>query len=142
MTNYTITSGTLNSIFNDPFFVGFQPTVNTWNSFYTNSQPSYPPYNVIKQDEDTYIVEIALAGFDKDDIEITVDKSNLFVEGKQEKEDKEYAHKGISNRSFKRSFALGEYMEVTGADFENGMLSITVERIIPEDKKPKSIKIK
>ena len=54
----------------------------------------------------------------------------------------EYQHKGISNRSFKRSFALGEYMEVTSAKFENGMLSIIVERIVPEDKKPKTIKIK
>ena len=143
MTNYTITSGTLNTIFNDPFFVGFQPTVNTWTNFYTNSQPSYPPYNVIKQDEDTYIVEIALAGFDKSDLSVTVDNGNLIVKGeKEKKDDVEFTHKGIANRSFTRSFALGEFMEITGAEFENGMLSITIERIIPEEKKPKSIKIK
>ena len=142
MTNYTITSGTLNSIFNDPFFVGFQPTVNTWNSFYTNSQPSYPPYNVIKEDDDTYLVEIALAGFDKENLDVTVDQDTLIVKGEREKADSKYAHKGIATRSFTRSFALGEYMEVTDAEFENGMLSIKIEREIPEEAKPKSIRIK
>ena len=129
-------------LFNDPFFIGFQPNIKTWNSTYS-SQPSYPPYNVIKQDEDTYVVELALAGFDKSDLEVTVDNGNLIVKGNKDKEDDvEFTHKGIATRSFTRSFALGEYMEVTGAEFENGMLAVTIERIVPEDKKPKSIKIK
>ena len=142
MTNtYSLNTGTLWNIFNDPFFIGFQPNVNTWT--HVTTQNNYPPYNVIKEDDDTYIVEIALAGFDKSDLSVTVDNGNLIVKGeKEKKDDVEFTHKGIANRSFTRSFALGEFMEITGAEFENGMLSITVERIVPEEKKPKSIKIK
>ena len=128
-------------LFNDPFFIGFQPNVTTWTN--VTSQNNYPPYNVIKQDEDTYVVELALAGFDKSDLFISVDNGNLIVKGnKESKDDVTFTHKGIATRSFTRSFALGEYMEVTDAEFENGMLSITIERIIPEEKKPKQIKIK
>ena len=142
MTTYTYASGSLwNNFLNDPFFIGFQPNVTTWNSVTT--QNNYPPYNVIKEDDDTYIVEIALAGFDKSDLSVTVDNGNLIVKGEKEnKDDVEFTHKGIATRSFTRSFALGEFMEITGAEFENGMLSVTVERIVPEEKKPKSIKIK
>ena len=142
MTNtYSLNTGTLWNIFNDPFFIGFQPNVNTWT--HVTAQNNYPPYNVIKEDDDTYIVEIALAGFDKSDLSVTVDNGNLIVKGeKEKKDDVEFTHKGIANRSFTRSFALGEFMEITGAEFENGMLSITVERIVPEEKKPKLIKIK
>ena len=128
-------------LFNDPFFIGFQPNVTTWTN--VTSQNNYPPYNVIKQDEDTYVVELALAGFDRSDLDVTVDNGNLIVKGnKESKDDVTFTHKGIATRSFTRSFALGEFMEITGAEFENGMLSITVERIIPEEEKPKSIKIK
>ena len=139
---YTYSSGSLwNNFLNDPFFIGFGPNVNTWTNVTT--QNNYPPYNVIKEDEDTYIVELALAGFDRSDLSVTVDNGNLIVKGeKEKKDDVEFTHKGIATRSFTRSFALGEFMEVTKAEFENGMLSVTVERIVPEDKKPKSIKIK
>ena len=132
----------LNDIFNDPFFLGFQPNIGTWTHVHGSGSNNYPPYNVIKEDDDTYVVEIALAGFDKSELEVTVDKDQLNIKGEKDNKETEYTHKGIATRSFERSFALGEYMEVTGADFENGMLSIIVERIIPEDKKPKSIKIK
>jgi len=127
-------------LFNDPFFIGFQPNINSWTRVTT--QNNYPPYNVIKQDEDTYLVELALAGFNKSEINVTVDNGNLIVKGEKENKDVEFKHKGIATRSFTRSFALGEYMEVTGAEFENGMLSIIIERIVPEEKKPKSIDIK
>ena len=137
---YTYTSGSWNSFFNDPFFIGFQPNINSWS--HVAKQENYPPYNVIKENEDTYIVELALAGFDRSEIDVTVDNGNLIVKGEKEKKELEFTHKGIATRSFTRSFALGEYMEVTGAELENGMLSITVERIVPEEKKPKSIKIK
>lgn len=137
---YTGSGTSLWNVFNDPFFIGFQPNISTWS--HVAKQDNYPPYNVIKQDEDTYVVEVALAGFDKSDLSVTVDNGNLIVKGDREKEEIEFQHKGIATRSFVRSFALGEYMEVTGADFENGMLSVTIERIIPEEKKPKTIKIK
>lgn len=139
MVNTTI-AGSLWNVFNDPFFLGFQPNIHTWTTI--NAQDNYPPYNVVKQDEDTFVVELALAGFDKKDIEIKVDNGTLIVKGEKEKEDTEYQYKGIATRAFTRTFALGEYMEVTGAGYDNGMLSITVERIVPEDKKPKTIRIK
>lgn len=137
---FTTTGSLWNDFLNDPFFIGFQPNIHTWHT--VASQDNYPPYNVIKEDEDTFIVELALAGFVKNEIQVTVDQDTLIVKGEKEKIESEYAHKGIATRSFTRSFALGEFMEVTNAGFENGMLSITIERIIPEDKKPKTIKIK
>ena len=141
MVNTTFTSGTWNNIFNDPFFIGFGPNIRTWH--HVSGQNNYPPYNLIQEDDDTYLVEIALAGFDKDDISVTTDKDQLIIKGEREEEkDTTYTHKGIATRSFTRSFALAEFMVVTGAEFENGMLSIRVERIVPEEKKPKSIKIK
>lgn len=131
-------------LFKDPFFIGFNHTLNRLNSVHTAAvNQSYPPYNIAKVDEDTYRVDLALAGFDKKDIEVSVDNGTLIIKGELETEDTaESVYKGIATRKFTRTFALGEYMEVVGAEFKNGMLSVNVERIVPEDKKPKSIKIK
>jgi molecular chaperone IbpA len=111
----------------------------------TNTAPAYPPYNVIKFSDDDYVMEFAVAGFKRDNITITTEKSVLTVKG--EKEDPEfesnagYVHKGIAGRKFKRSFTLPEYFEVVGAEMADGMLLITLERQIPEEKKPKQINI-
>jgi molecular chaperone IbpA len=131
-------------LFKDPFFIGFNRTLDRLNSVHTAAvNQSYPPYNIFKVDEDTYRVDLALAGFDKKDIDVSVDNGTLIVKGEVTTEDTaETIHKGIATRKFTRTFALGEYMEVVGAEFKNGMLSVNVERIVPEDKKPKSIKIK
>lgn len=132
-------------IFVDPFFLGFERLNRVVDSFHKtyNEQDKYPVYNVIRKDEDNYVVQVAVIGFDKEDIEITVNDQDLIIKGNAEKdEDTEFIHKGIATRAFTRTFALGEYMEITGAKLENGLLSITVERVIPEDKKPKTIKIK
>mgnify|MGYP003346403903 CR=1 FL=1 len=113
------------------------------NTFNAATRQSYPPYDLIKLDEDTYKLSLAIAGFTKEDIDVSVDNGTLIIKGETtESEDAEIVHKGIAGRKFTRTFALGEYMEVTGAEFENGMLSVTIERIVPEEKKPKSIKIK
>ena len=137
----TITSGTLWNIFNDPFFIGFQPNVQTWTN--VTKQETYPPYNLVKVDDETTRVDLALAGFDKKDVSVTVDNGALIIKGEvSTNETEETLHKGIATRKFTRSFALGEFMEVTAAEFKNGMLSVTVERIVPEEKKPKTIKIK
>ena len=129
-------------IFNDPFFIGWNGTLAKLNSVY-NQQNSYPPYNIIKENDDVYRIDIALAGFDKEDINISVDNSTLIIKGElSTDEDKYVVHKGIATRKFTRSFSLGEFMEVTGAEFKNGMLNIDIERIVPEDKKPKTIQIK
>jgi molecular chaperone IbpA len=104
----------------------------------------YPPYDLIKIDEDTYKVDIALAGFSKDDIEVTVDNGSLIIKGekKDSTDGSQTVHKGISSRKFTRIFALGEYMEVTNAELVDGLLSVKIERIVPEDKRPKQIQVK
>jgi molecular chaperone IbpA len=129
-------------LFNDPFFIGFNRELSRLNNAHKVNSQSYPPYDLIKLDEDTYRLSIAVAGFTKDDIDVSVDNGTLIIKGEiTEVTDAEVVHKGIASRKFTRSFALGEYMEVTGADLKDGMLHINVDRIIPEDKKPRSIAI-
>ncbi len=129
-------------LFNDPFFIGFNRELSRLNNAHKVNSQSYPPYDLIKLDEDTYRLSIAVAGFTKGDIDVSVDNGTLIIKGEiTEVTDAEVVHKGIASRKFTRSFALGEYMEVTGADLKDGMLHINVDRIIPEDKKPRSIAI-
>jgi molecular chaperone IbpA len=130
-------------LFNDPFFIGFNRELGRLNSAHKTNTQSYPPYDLLKLDEDTYRISIAIAGFSKDDINVSVDNGTLIIKGEiVEVTDAEVVHKGIAGRKFTRSFALGEYMEVTGAEMKDGMLHINVDRIIPEEKKPKTIQIK
>ena len=131
-------------LFRDPFFIGFNRELDRMASVHqAATRQTYPPYDVLKLDEDAFQVSIAVAGFSKNDIDVSVDQGTLIVKGEiAEVTDGEYLHKGIASRKFTRTFALGEYMEVTGATIEDGMLHITVDRIIPEEKKPKTIKIK
>jgi molecular chaperone IbpA len=130
-------------LFNDPFFIGFNRELGRLNTAHKTNTTSYPPYDLLKLDEDTYRLSIAVAGFGKNDIDVSVDNGTLIIKGEiVEVTDAEVVHKGIASRKFTRSFALGEYMEVSSAELKDGMLHINVDRIIPEDKKPKSIKIK
>jgi molecular chaperone IbpA len=132
--------------FNDPFFIGFNRDFDKLSRIHTHATgTNYPPYNVITtDDEDVFFIELAVAGFAKEDLEVSVKDQVLTVKGeiKDSKDETTYAHRGIATRKFTREFALGEFIEVTGAVAENGMLKISLERIVPEDKKPKSIKIK
>ena len=104
--------------------------------------PNYPPYNVIR-DGDKYTIEVALAGIDKKDLEIEVQENTLRIsyESSKKEEPETSVHKGIAQRSFKREFSLSEDMEVVAAVLKNGLLEISLERIIPDEKKPKQIKI-
>ena len=130
-------------LFNDPFFIGFNRELGRLNTAHKTNLQSYPPYDLLKLDEDTYIISIAIAGFTKEDINVSVDNGTLIIKGEiVEVTDAEVVHKGIAGRKFTRSFALGEYMEVTGAALKDGILNINIDRIVPEDKKPKVIKIK
>jgi molecular chaperone IbpA len=131
-------------LFRDPFFIGFNREIERMaNVHHAASRQSYPPYDVLKLDEDTFQVSLAVAGFSKDDIQVTVEDGTLKVTGEiVETTEAEVLHRGIAARKFTRSFALGEYMEVSSASLENGMLIIKIVREIPEEKKPKTIKIK
>lgn len=130
-------------LFNDPFFIGFNREISRLNHAHKLNTQSYPPYDILKLDEDNYVLSLAVAGFSEDDLDISVDNGTLYVKGEvSERTDAEVVHKGIATRKFTRSFALGEYMEVSGAELKDGILTLSIVRIIPEDKKPKSIKIK
>jgi molecular chaperone IbpA len=111
------------------------------------SNTNYPPYNIVKHDEDHFAIDIAVAGFREGDINITVEKNVLTIKGEQvqdldelEKE-VEYLHRGISARNFTRTFTLADHVEVLGAKAENGILRIELERQVPEEQKPKTIAI-
>jgi molecular chaperone IbpA len=110
------------------------------------STTNYPPYNIVKVDDEHYAIQIAVAGFSKDDIEIETKENTLVVKTKEKDgelvDDTTYLHKGISNRAFTRSFTVSDDVVVKGATFENGLLNVQLERIIPEEKKPRLIKIK
>ena len=130
-------------LFNDPFFIGFNRDLGRLNTAYKTNSQSYPPYDLIKLNDDTYRISLAIAGFSKEDIDVSVDNGTLIIKGEiVEVTDAEVVHKGIAGRKFVKSFALGEYMEVTSAELKDGMLHINIDRIVPEEKKPKSIKIK
>ncbi len=131
-------------LFRDPFFIGFNRELDRLSNIYREAtHQSYPPYNLVKIDEDTYQLSLAIAGFSKDEVSVSVDNESLIVKGeKTEETDNQIIHKGIATRKFTRTFALGEYMEVDRAEMADGILNIFVERNIPEEKKPKTIKIK
>ncbi|MFY0614986.1 MAG: Hsp20 family protein [Hyphomicrobiaceae bacterium] len=102
----------------------------------------YPPYNIEKDADDSYRIVIALAGFNKNDVEVVIEQSRLTVRGKMaEREGAEYLHRGIAGRSFERDFVLSEHIEVTGAEFDNGLLTIELKREIPEVLKPRKLEI-
>ena len=143
------------SIFNKlrPVSVGFDSIFDHFGSmfdddFISDIQPSYPPYNIVKSGKNTYDIEIALAGFNKKDINVSVENGMLTIETKKEDktsekdEDGEVLHKGISKRYFKRSFTIANDVKVEGAELKDGLLKISMEKIIPDEMKLKKIDIK
>jgi molecular chaperone IbpA len=130
-------------LFNDPFFIGFNRELGRLNTAHKVNSQSYPPYDLLKLDEDTYRLSVAVAGFSKENVNVSIDDGTLIIKGEiVEVTDAEVVHKGIAGRKFTRTFALGEYMEVSSAELKDGMLTVNIVRIVPEDKKPKVIKIK
>ena len=133
-------------LFKDPFFIGIDRELNRFrHASEVAAKQSYPPYNLVKIDDDNYMVNLAVAGFTKHEISISVENNTLTVSGEiitEDEEGIEYLHKGIAMRKFTRTFALGEYMEVISAEMDNGILYVAVRREIPEEKKPKQITIK
>lgn len=110
----------------------------------SNSNASnYPPYNIIRYDTNEYSIEIAVAGFDYSEIDVSVENNMLTVSGDKSTDRKEieYLYRGISARSFKRTFTLGDYVVVKDAVVKNGMLNIKLERIVPDALKPRKIAI-
>jgi molecular chaperone IbpA len=106
--------------------------------------PNYPPYNIVKKDENHYTIELAVAGFGQSDIDIEMEDGKLVVRGniKAEEAEDNFLFRGIANRAFSRAFVLNDEVEVKDAELFNGMLKIFLERLIPEQKKPKKIAVK
>jgi len=135
------------SIWNDlrPFSVGFDDLFDHFNNQLEIKQtPSYPPYNINRIDDLNYQIEMALAGFSKNDIDIKYADNQLTIKSvdSDDKKEKETLHRGISKRKFSRTFTLAEDMKVNGAELKDGMLLIELEKIVPEEKKPRTIDIK
>lgn len=110
-----------------------------------DAAPTYPPYNIESTGEDSYRLTMAVAGFSRDEIDITVEKNSLAVVGKAQKDDEEthgrYLHRGIARRAFERRFSLADHIKVTGASMDNGLLHVDLVREVPEEAKPRQIKI-
>ena len=127
-------------LFKDPFFIGWDRHFKDLEKVMHNST-NYPPYNLVEMGEDTYMIELALAGFKKDDISVEQEKNVLTIKGSSEDDETKYIHKGIGARSFTRTFSLSEYMIVAGVTMENGVLRVLVIRDVPEEAKPKKFEI-
>ncbi len=125
--------------------IGFDSMFNRLMNFPTGSQQNsgYPPYNIRKVDDYNYVIELALAGFSENDIEVEVSDGTLSVRSKEDKgtDETQYVHRGIAQRSFSRTWTLSDDMIVKGAEFKNGLLNINLEKVVPEEKKPRIVPI-
>ena len=137
------------SIFNQlrPFSVGFDDMFDHFDSMVSMAPSNYPPYNIVKTDNNNYNVEIALAGFSKKDITVEVENGILTIESVKDKSDKDedtlgVLHKGISKRYFKKQFTIAKDVKVNGAELKDGLLKVSMERIVPEAMKLKKITVK
>ena len=144
------------SIFNQlrPVTVGFDNVFDHFermfnddgNIFNVANVPAFPHYNIVKQGKNKYDIEIALAGYNKKDITVNLEEGVLSIkskkEDKEETKDGEVIHKGIAKRYFSKSFTIADDVEVKGAELKDGLLKVSMERIIPDHKKPRNIAIK
>ena len=136
-----------------PYSIGFDDVFSSFDSMFDAdmrmvTQSNYPPYNIVKTDKNKYNIEVALAGFSKKDIKVEVEAGKLTIESIKDKDTKEVEdndgvlHKGISKRSFKKVWTIADDVKVTGAELKDGLLKVSMEKIVPEKDKLKTITIK
>ena len=125
-------------------FLGFDHIFDQLENIHKQSKDTYPPHNVVKEDEFKYSLELAVAGFKQEHIDIEVKDHVLYIKGDrpQRRDQSMYVHKGISARNWNKSFRLSEYTEVTGADLTDGILTVNLEVVLPEEKLPRKISIR
>jgi molecular chaperone IbpA len=124
--------------------VGFDQIFNELHKNIGSTSNNYPPYNIIKKNDTTYSIEVAVAGFDEEELDVEIENGQLHVKGdasSRVETDGEYLHQGIALRNFDRTFTIAENVEIKGAVVKNGLLAIDMEHIIPESAKPKKIAI-
>ena len=125
--------------------LGFENFIRDVEAILNETRPvnNFPPHNIVKLDENKYVVELAVAGFGKDEIDIQVQENTLTIKGEKKEgtPDLEYLHRGIGTRSFTKSITIADTIEVKGAEYKDGILRIGLENIIPEHKKPRKIEI-
>ncbi len=124
--------------------IGFDDLFRLADSRFDQAAQGYPPYNIEKIGEDDYRITMAVAGFAADDLDVELEDRTLTITGKASEDDDEgrtYLHRGIARRAFQRTFQISETIEVKGADFENGLLTVLLERRVPDHMKPRKIAI-
>ena len=136
-----ITMTGLHTLFPRSSFVGFDHLFNELEFTAKHAQDHYPPHNIIKAGESEYLIELAIAGFSKDEISVEVKDRTLTVKGEHVSKGREFIHRGISTKKFKRTFRLSEHVNVNGADIQDGILAIELQYLIPEEMRPRKINI-
>ena len=131
----------LQTLFPRSSFVGFDHLFNELEWTAKHSKDHYPPHNIIKKGESQFLIEIAVAGFSKDELTVEVKDRTLTVTGEHVSKGREFIHRGISTKKFKRTFRLSEHVEVHGADIQDGILAIDLKYVIPEEMRPRKINI-
>lgn len=132
---------TKQSIFPRSTFVGFDHMLKDLDYASIHAKDNYPPHNVVKVDDSNYIIELAVAGFSTNELDIEVEDRTLTVTGEHVTQGREYIHRGISTKKFKRVFRLSEHIRVDGADFKDGILSVYLKYQVPENLRPRKIAI-
>ena len=125
-------------------FVGFDALIDDLERIHSagkSGKDNYPPHNVVKIDEEKFLIEMALAGFKEEDISVEVKDGILKVQGEMPKDEREFAYKGISSRKFEKSFRLSEFVVIDGADLKDGILVVYARVELPEEKRPREIEI-
>ena len=143
------------SIFNQlrPLSIGYDDVFDHFESMFNHQYdsinvPNYPPYNIVKTGKYTYDIQVALAGYGKKDVDVSFENSVLTIKSVKDKDEKEVEdndgvlHKGIAKRMFTKSFTIAEDVEIKGAELKDGLLSVSMERVIPDHKKARTIQIK
>ena len=136
-----MTAQGVHSLFPRSAFVGFDHLFDELDRVARHANDNYPPHNIVKVDDTNYLIELAVAGFARDELEIEVKDRSLRVSGKHQNRGRDYIHKGISAKKFDKTFRLSEYVQVNGADLEDGILAIGLEVVVPEEMRPRKIDI-
>ena len=131
----------INTLFPRSSFVGFDHLFNELEHVARHANDHYPPHNILKTGDTDYLIELAVAGFSRDELNIEVKDRTLVITGEHLSKGREYIHRGISTKKFKRTFRLSEHVHVNGADLVDGVLSVELKYVVPEELRPRKISI-